>query len=196
MAAQIRVSADTPKGHIDCDSPGQLDLTGSLIEVNGNSFAIDLCQPTQDCSAIIHAAFSADAPGFPGFNGSLRRPAFIHVGIAVEKRADGCAQSMSVTNVASWRGAPDPSGRGNQPYFAVADNNTGVTGSWFESALCVDGHNTLHLSIGKTNVTLQVNVPREFTGDGHVRWTARLLSAGACGSPEGWSFWMAVAPAG
>jgi hypothetical protein len=196
MAAQIRVSADTPRGHTDCESPGQLDVTGSLFEVSGNSFTLDVCRPTQDCGAIIRAAFSADAPGFPGPSHYLRRPAFLHVTMLVEKREDGCAQLMTVANVESWRGAPDPSRRGNQPYLAVADNSTGAIGDWFSSARCVDGHNTLGLSIGKTSVTLQLHALREFTAEDHVRWTARLLSAGACGSPQGWSFWMAATPAG
>ena len=173
----------------------QLDVTGSLLQVSDDSFALDLCQPTQDCSSIIRSGFSANVPGFPGFAHSLKSPAFIRVTVAVEKRESGCAQLMTVANVASWKGARDPSGRGNQPYFAVADNKTESTGAWFKSVQCVDGHDTLGLSVGKTNVTLQLHVPLKFTGDGNARWTARLLSAGACGSREGWSFWMAGTPA-
>ena len=114
--------------------------------------------------------------------------------VVVEKRESDCAQLMTVANVATWKGARDSSGRGNQPYFAVADNMTEAIGAWFKSVPCVESKNTLGLTIGKTNVTLHVGVLREFTGDDHARWTARLLSAGVCASPEGWSFWMAATP--
>src|ERR1700761_8006540 len=112
MAGGVRIFATTPTGRTDCESPGQLEVTGSLLEASGDSFALNLCEPTQDCSAIIRAEFSAHAPGFPGFDKYLRRPAFIRVNIAIERREAGCAQLMTVANVASWRGARDPSGRG------------------------------------------------------------------------------------
>ena len=57
-----------------------------MIGAGTQSFALDLCLPTQDCNAPIRAEFSVDAPGFAGFQRILKPTTFIQVNIAVEKR--------------------------------------------------------------------------------------------------------------
>jgi hypothetical protein len=192
LADNVRVSADTPAKRVDCQTPGHLDVTGALLEVGRDSFVLNLCMPTQDCAANIRARFVAEAPGLQDFSRYLKAPAYIHVTTDVEEHQGTCEQFMSVANVASWTGAPDPAGRGNRPYFAVVDQKARVVdGTWFTAEPCVAGRRTLDLRIGQTKLTLPLNRPREISGSQNLRWSARLLTAGACDSPQGWSFWIA-----
>ena len=191
LADGIRVTADTPAKRVDCQTPGQLDVTGSLLEVTRDSFVLNLCLPTEDCAAIIRARFTAEAPGLQDLSRYLKAPAYIHVTTVVEKHQGACEQFMSVANVASWTGAPDPSGRGNRPYFAVADQKTKVDGGWFTAEQCAAGRGTLGLRIDQPKLTMLLNLSGEVSGNQDSRWSGRLLTAGPCDSPKGWSFWIA-----
>ncbi len=190
LAADVRISADTPAKRVDCENPGQLDVTGSLLEVGRDSFVLNLCSPTQDC-AIIRARFTAQAPGLQDFSKYLQAPAYVHVTTSAEKHQGVCEQFMTVANVASWLGAPEPSGRGPRPYFAVADQKTKGDGTWFTAEQCPAGPGTLGVRIGQAKLTLRLNRPAEASGSKDLRWSAALLTAGPCGSPQGWSFWIA-----
>lgn len=195
-AAGIRVAAKTPKGIVSCESPGRLELTGSLMEAGAQSFALDLCLPTQDCNAPIGAEFSVAAPGFAGFQRYLKPATFVQVSIAVEKLDGTCAQQMTVASIASWAGDRNPSGGGDELRFAAAEDANGRPGrAWYEATRCADGGGTLSLTVHGTHVALRAGAAREFTAGGNARWSARLLSAGACGSPRGWSYWVAGPPA-
>ncbi len=196
MAGGIRIEADTPHEHLDCGSPGELDVSGSLLEAGRDSFALDLCRPTQDCSSVIRAVFSAAAPGFSGFQRYLSRPSFIHVTIVVKNEGGVCSQSMTVAGIASWFGARNPAGRGNEPYFVVAANRAVAAGAWFQSVLCAGGPGSLGLRVENASVTLRLDAARELAGDDNARWTARLVSAGDCASSRNWSFWMVRKPPG
>jgi hypothetical protein len=193
-AAQIRVSANTPNTRIDCQSPGQIDLTGSVLQVRENSFTLDLCLPTQDCSAVLPAQFAVVAPGFSGFQRYLKPSAFVRVHMTT-RVLDVCAQQTTVVSVASWVGARNPSGRGDEFYFAAGENDAGLAaGSWFDLNRCAEGNATLGLTAGRTTLTLRTGPAREFVTDENARWTARLLSTRACDSFKGWSYWVAGSP--
>ena len=187
LLADVRIVADTPAKRVDCQTPGQLNVTGSLLEVGKKSFVLNLCLPTQDCATIVRASFTAEAPGLQDFSRYLKAPAYVQVMTIVEKRPDVCAQFISVANVAFWTGAPDPSGRGNRPYFAVADHQTRVNGSWFIVEQCAAGRGTLGVRIDQTQLILNLSGQASGSRD----WSGRLLTAGPCDSQQGWSFWIA-----
>jgi hypothetical protein len=191
--AEVRMSADTPEKHIDCQTEGQVDVIGALLEVARDSFVLNLCSPAADCP-IIHARFAVEAPGIQDLDRYLKTPAYVHVTAVVERKHGTCVQFMSVANVASWAGAPDPAGRGNRPYFAVADHKTKVDGTWLTAQACVFGRGTLELRVGRTKLTLRLNAIPEISSKDALRWSARLLTAGACACQQGWSYWIAAVP--
>jgi hypothetical protein len=194
-AAGIRVSAKVPRSTVNCESPGRLEVTGSVIEAGAESFALDLCLPTQDCNAPIRAEFSAAAPGFAGFQRLLKPASFIQVSMVVETRDGGCAQQMTVASIASWVGDRNPAGGGDELRFAAAEDAIGPPGrAWYEATRCANGDNTISLTLRGTHITLRTGAARDFTV-GNASWSARLIGAGVCGSPRGWSYWVAGPPA-
>lgn len=120
----IRVSATTPKGKVDCDQPGELSVTGSVLEAHKGDFVLDLCMPTQDCSGPIRAEFSVSVPDFEGFEHYLKHDAFVHVELETRRIKGACAMRIQVTGVASWVGARNPVGRPDEFYFAAGENIT------------------------------------------------------------------------
>ncbi len=189
-AAGIEISAATPRGRLSCESPGRLEATGSVMRAGASAFALDLCLPTQECSQPIRAEFSVTAPGFAGFDRYLLPAAFVRVNLAIERRDGGCSQRITVSGVASWVGARNPAGRGDEFFLAAADGSTEALGNVpFYSTRCAGGSKTLGLGAGNARSTLRAGVSLRMDG-----LTGRLLTAGECNSARGWTYWVAGQP--
>src|SRR5262249_52524955 len=156
------------QGRVSCESPGSQDVIGSTLRAGPNALVLDLCLPTQDCSKPIRAEFLVTAPGFAGFQQYLAPASFVRVNIAIEPRATGCAQRMTVAGVGSWLGARNPSGRGDQFYFAAGAGATETLGPVpFQLLRCVGGERTLGVTIDETRATLQAG-RQERVGSGLI----------------------------
>jgi hypothetical protein len=183
-AEEIAITISRPQGRLSCEAPGRAEFTGSVLRADGKSFVLDLCLPTQECSAPIPAEISVDAPGFGGFSRYLAAGAFVHVNAGFEVQEGVCARQITVSSVASWMGARNPSGRGDELYFKAGDNaRDGLLRP------CVEGAGTLGVAAGEKRLTLRAGAPRAASG-----FTARLLRTGACDSARGWSYWIAASP--
>jgi hypothetical protein len=102
---------------------GSHSLDGVITGVDSNGFTIDTCGPSADCAGPHLNTFTVTAPGLS--LAGLRVGAYVHVSIQIIQ-GFGCTETLVVTNLASWVGAPNPVETGTNLYLAAESGNTTI----------------------------------------------------------------------
>ena len=95
------------------DQPTVWEATGQVSTADGSGFQFDTCPPNADCMA----SFASVAYQAQDLYAYIPVGAFVHVRYELTPAWGGCTERLSVVNVPSWGGVPNPTYAGNQILF-------------------------------------------------------------------------------
>ncbi len=130
---------------LGCDvaTPGEsgfFSLDGAVVDVQQGVISIDTCPPNADCIAnIARVRVIADGLWIPVFTGQ-----YVHVDLQVDFPW-GCSSAVSIHNLPTWGGSPNPYDSSDRLYVAASEGSTVVLDDRFTIAPyalgCGDGVN-------------------------------------------------------
>ncbi|GAC1353395.1 MAG: hypothetical protein NVSMB47_05500 [Polyangiales bacterium] len=121
-------------GHADACPTGaasgmvEYDVTGALATIDAQSFQIDTCSPTADCTPML-VTFTLRAPGLD--LRTLPKGSYVTAHLRFT-HSWACTSSIVLTSVADWYGVKNPVDGGGHTYFVASDGNLDAAGSPFK----------------------------------------------------------------
>jgi hypothetical protein len=194
LAAQaIEVEASANDIGITCASPGTMDATGSLLSADSDTFDLDLCTPTQDCSAPKRAHFRIHLAGGPPLNELLDHASFVHVQLESAPIAGMCRERIAVSGLAKWLGDRSPTRRPDEFYLAAIRNWSAPATGWpFIAQLCPGNvKDTVSIRAPGVSADLHSGPPGKRVLNDGAEWTLALERPASCAAGAGgWSYWV------
>jgi len=178
---------------ITCASAGSMDATGSLLSSASDTFDLDLCTPTQDCSAPKRAHFQIHLPGSAHLDEILGHASFVRVQIESAPVNGMCRERIAVSGLAAWVGERSHTGRPDEFYVAAVRDWSAPAKGWpFVGELCTGNvRNTVSIIAPGASVTIRGGPPKKLVLKDGAEWTFALEKAGNCAEGSGWSYWVA-----
>ena len=183
------------------------EAQGQVVTTSKNAFTMDTCPPNADCAGPL-TNVAIDAAGLELW---VPEQAFVKVKLELLAAWGGCNQRVSIQNIPSWAGAPNPVAQDGRYYFAGTDGVVEHPDSPFAIAQvalgCVNWGSgcggltpdlyALVFTVGPGDPGTQVLMGQTATVNAPMpTWVHNLRSfqSGACDDYWNWGWWAAWVP--
>lgn len=118
-ALSVTIEADNAFTGPVCDpsTPTTWEQTGQVVKTDKNTFVLDTCPPNADCMAM----FTTVSIAATDLELWIPQSAYVSLKYELLPAWGSCTKRITLRNVSTWGGSPNPAGAGDAIFFVGTD---------------------------------------------------------------------------